>query len=592
MMLADRVLSLAGLVHNQSPLPTCLNSSRPLNAGWSDTTPGPLSYVNARLRSNCGFLSYLALAQCGSGLCDSPKLCCEAACAWNYAGCGCLGGMDSLQEAITNIQVYQGVLNPPALVTSTCGFDAVYNTPNGNCDALPEKGSRQCPRAKPAMESETCTQRHKTVRMANLRTLLQLTTVPDAFGFNAGNAKRRLSEITAHSAAIAIGNGLIYAGQDEIYTYMVRPRVGYSGNTTATIQFSTADYKFHGRQLRFAYNVSAVDIKGNPFTFGPYFAVATFLSCSPRVESVYSSSQLSVYTMQAMSHTWPVPQKTKPVVGLRRLHQDTNSTEIVFGEQAPAPTSSPTDSSPTPSPPQASPPIPAPAPAPVPSPPGSISPPPPTPATTPSPPPSPPLPPVVFPPPPPSYSTDAMSTQDWGDGDYITLEDLADYFIAAANAVLQSPAMQSYQFTFAKGCVPSVIDNLQFCDVASGQGLFNIDSVGILGDTCTALCADGAWDAAGQWTCDVGCKAATDAACSSCKSGCSAACNTCKGSCNAACDACKGSVKTACESCKVACCYGCVWGKTCNCDSVCDPNKVCGKDCGCGGCDATCNCDQ
>lgn len=486
----------------------------PLIAGWNGSSQGALSWVDPRLRSNCGYLSWLALTQCGSGGCELPRICCQAACAWNSAGCACLGGMDLLQEAIP-IEVYQGVLNPPALSTSTCSFGTVYNTINKNCDAVPPMGSPECPRSKPAMESAACTQSRSAARTFNLKSLLELVTVPNAFGFNAATARAKLDAITSRSAAIATGgDGKVNAGQDRIYQYMVRPRLGVRGNTSAIIKINTAD--FHGRyarfffflfffsffscfreltspfllpffhydcrQLRFAYNVSAVDIVGSPHLFGPYYGVATFVACSPRIESLYSSSQLSVSKVKGMAEIWPqaaTSTSQKPILGLRRLFQASNTTT----NNTAVPPSTPVTT-------------PSPAPAPTAFPP--------------------------FPPPPPAYSVDASNGTFSTEGTQeLTVDDLADLFVDAANAVFASAALQNYEFKFSKDCIPSTIDNLQFCDVASGKGIFNINSVGILDDTCNGLCADGTWDAAAAWTCDYGCKVGQDAACSSCKDGCS-----------------------------------------------------------------------
>jgi hypothetical protein len=43
----------------------------------------------------------------------------------------------------------------------------------------------------------------------------------------------------------------------------------------------------------------------------------------------------------------------------------------------------------------------------------------------------------------------------------LTIERLADWFVAAANVVLRSDFAQAFAFSFAKGCTPSTLDNMQ-----------------------------------------------------------------------------------------------------------------------------------
>ena len=136
-----------------------------------------------------------------------------------------------------------------------------------------------------------------------ITSLLELLTIPSAFHVTSANARAKLAAVLTNAGAVSYGDGRVIAGLSQVHDYLVKPRLGAAGNTTAKIVINPL-LQFTGRLLRFTYNVSVVDTKGTPHMFGRFKSVATFLPCSSKVESLYSSSEIGRPTLRALREAW------------------------------------------------------------------------------------------------------------------------------------------------------------------------------------------------------------------------------------------------------------------------------------------------
>jgi hypothetical protein len=153
------VLAVAAHTVSAQPSPSCLALAPAATVGWANSTK-ILDYVPVPFRSNCGYLSLLAGRSC-NGNCTNPRACCEAACGWNGAGCGCLAGKFS--SFLKSIPVDGAEpLTTAQLSQSTCNLGTVYS--GSNCKSLPATGSKTCSKVKPPTEDSKCSTQYKSSR--------------------------------------------------------------------------------------------------------------------------------------------------------------------------------------------------------------------------------------------------------------------------------------------------------------------------------------------------------------------------------------------------------------------------------------------
>ena len=140
--------------------PSCLVLAPANTAGWQNATNQILDYVPDSFRSNCGYLGALAGRSCNPN-CTNARGCCEAACGYNGAGCGCLGAKFS--TFLKSIPIDGALeLTPTQLSQSTCNLGTVYS--GSNCKNLPSTGSSICSKVTPATETASCSSQYKTSR--------------------------------------------------------------------------------------------------------------------------------------------------------------------------------------------------------------------------------------------------------------------------------------------------------------------------------------------------------------------------------------------------------------------------------------------
>jgi hypothetical protein len=157
-----RFFAVAALLHAVAAQirPSCLDLAPANTVGWQNATNQILDYVPASFRSNCGYLSTLAGRSCNAN-CTNARGCCEAACGYNGAGCGCLGG--KFPAFLKSIPIDGALpLTPTVLSQSTCDLGTVYS--GSNCKNIPSTGSSICNRIKPATETASCSSQYKTSR--------------------------------------------------------------------------------------------------------------------------------------------------------------------------------------------------------------------------------------------------------------------------------------------------------------------------------------------------------------------------------------------------------------------------------------------
>lgn len=116
------------------------------------------------------------------------------------------------------------------------------------------------------------------------------------------------------------------------------------------------------------------------------------------------------------------------------------------------------------------------------------------------------------------------------------------------NLIIQSQQLQDMTFKVSSSCDKnSVLNDIEFCNEVYVHDSYSWE---VANDACVGACKttrDLAYD-----TCD-----ATRQAC---KSGCDL-------------------IEASYETCKIACCYGCIWGKTCSCDSLKKDYDNCNNSC-------------
>jgi hypothetical protein len=377
------------------------------------------------------------------------------------------------------------------------------------------------------------------------------------------NAESQLSSLVSSTAAIAVGQGLLYSKPLNIMGRLIKPKLRLKNANLLKVSVTRGTTEPSGRAMLVGYGFQVKDVKGITHKLGNNWAYATFVPCSNLIESVYLPRLLT--TNQVGSYTTTFPRVSnvttfKAAQAGRRLLEacasaaasgpqtaagwmvsavHTVAPYLPFVEYDPTRRSMAeiqSSSAPSTVPLQA-----------------------------------------ASPPPPPKASRNQNST----------LATVGSGLVNGTNAILNSTAMQNalevaYEnSTFA--CPGSTLDNMQFCDGFSGSSTYDMSDTGIVSDTCTGLCADGTWDAIGDFTCDYGCSSTMEASCQSCQSSCSASCSSCTSGCSAGCSTCQAGVSTACSSCQVGCCYGCQSCTTAVPESCCCGGCCC-KTCAFGSC--------
>ena len=125
---------------------------------------------------------------------------------------------------------------------------------------------------------------------------------------------------------------------------------------------------------------------------------------------------------------------------------------------------------------------------------------------------------------------------------------LEDTIKNTLNLIIQSPDIQGMTFKVSSECdKTSVINDIEFCNEVYVHDSYSWE---VANDACVSAC-----------------KATKDLAYSTC--------DATRQTCKAGCDVIEASY----EACKIACCYGCIWGKTCSCDSVKKEYDNCNNSC-------------
>ncbi|KAL4520227.1 hypothetical protein Ndes2526B_g01241 [Nannochloris sp. 'desiccata'] len=553
------LLVLAVVVHavSAAPSPTCLAVAPASTVGWANAT-NTLDYVPTAFRSNCGYLTVLASSFCNQN-CTNARACCAAACGWNSAGCGCATG--KFPSFMRSIPVDGAEpLTPTQLSQSTCNLGTVYSGPN--CENLPAGGSSICNRVSPPTEDATANA---------LTSLIKMITFPASFNVTDKNAASQIKALVSGTGAIAVGKGLVYNKPLGILGRAIKPKLVLKNANLLKASVKRGSTESTGRSMLVSYGLQVRDIKGVSHKLGNYWAFATFSPCSNVIESLYLPKELTANQVQSYIVTFPRVAKvtiSKAVQQAgRKLMEKCGSAAVAGPENAAGwmvsavhtvapylpfveydPTrrslaeyavTEGTDTA-TAVPLQA-----------------------------------------ASPPPPPPQSTRNLNS---------TLSTVGSGLVNGTNAILSSTAAQDALYTAYENstfaCPGSTLDNMQFCDGFSGSGTYDMSDTGIVSDTCTGLCAGGAWSDISSFTCDYGCGSAVEASCQSCQSGCSAACSSCTSGCNAACSTCQSGVTASCSTCQVGCCYGCqtctpAVPESCCCGS---PEGCCCKTCIMGSC--------
>jgi hypothetical protein len=401
---------------------------------------------------------------------------------------------------------------------------------------------------------------------------MKMITFPASFNVTTQNAEKLLNGLVSANAAIAIGNGVVLNKPLNILGRAIKPKIVLKNANLLKAAVNRGNTESSGRSMLVAYSLQVKDIKGVTHKLGNLWASATFNPCSNVIESLYLSKLLTTNQVQSYIETFPKVAK----VSISKAAQQAGrklmkscaevaaagpksaaswavsavhsvAPYLPFVEYDPTVRRSlgeygPVEDTATTAPLQAG---------------------------------SPP------PPPPPKAARNTNST----------LATVGSGLVNGTNAILNSTSLQDALYvaysnsSFA--CPGSTLDNMQFCDGFSGSSTYDMSDTGIVSGTCNALCADGAWDAMADFTCDYGCSQATvEASCSTCQSTCSASCSTCTSGCSAACSTCQAGVSAACSTCQVGCCYGCQTCTTAVPQSCCcgTPESCCCKTCAFGSC--------
>ncbi|KAG7670996.1 hypothetical protein KSW81_004423 [Nannochloris sp. 'desiccata'] len=352
----------------------------------------------------------------------------------------------------------------------------------------------------------------KSLGNANaLTSLIKMITFPASFNVTDKNAASQIKALVSGTGAIAVGKGLVYNKPLGILGRAIKPKLVLKNANLLKASVKRGSTESTGRSLLVSYGLKVRDIKGASHKLGNYWAFATFSPCSNVIESLYLPKELTTNQVQSYIATFPRVAKVTVSKAVqqagRKLMEKCGSAAVAgpenvagwmvsavhtvapylpFVEYDPTRRSlaeyavtEGTDTA-TAVPLQA-----------------------------------------ASPPPPPPQSTRNLNS---------TLSTVGSGLVNGTNAILSSTAAQDALYTAYENstfaCPGSTLDNMQFCDGFSGSGTYDMSDTGIVSDTCTGLCAGGAWSDISSFTCDYGCGSAVEASCQSCQSGCSAACSS------------------------------------------------------------------
>lgn len=119
--------------------------------------------------------------------------------------------------------------------------------------------------------------------------------------------------------------------------------------------------------------------------------------------------------------------------------------------------------------------------------------------------------------------------------------------VTVLNTVIQSPEVQQAEFYVESGCTASNLNNIMLCSAVEVKDDYSYKG---LDQACVDVC-------------------------NAAKSAAYEVCDDTRKTCKTGCDAIEASY----EACKIACCYGCIWGKTCSCESLKNDYNDCNNSC-------------
>ncbi|KAG7670992.1 hypothetical protein KSW81_004419 [Nannochloris sp. 'desiccata'] len=329
-----------------------------------------------------------------------------------------------------------------------------------------------------------------------LTSLIKMITFPASFNVTDKNAASQIKALVSGTGAIAVGKGLVYNKPLGILGRAIKPKLVLKDANLLKASVKRGSTESTGRSLLVSYGLKVRDIKGASHKLGNYWAFATFSPCSNVIESLYLPKELTTNQVQSYIATFPRVAKVTVSKAVqqagRKLMEKCGSAAVAGPENAAGwmvsavhtvapylpfveydPTrrslaeyavTEGTDTA-TAVPLQA-----------------------------------------ASPPPPPPQSTRNLNS---------TLSTVGSGLVNGTNAILSSTAAQDALYTAYENstfaCPGSTLDNMQFCDGFSGSGTYDMSDTGIVSDTCTGLCAGGAWSDISSFTCDYGCGSALHA---------------------------------------------------------------------------------
>jgi hypothetical protein len=138
-----------------------------------------------------------------------------------------------------------------------------------------------------------------------LTSLVKMITFPASFNVTNANAESQLSSLVSSTAAIAVGQGLLYSKPLNIMGRLIKPKLRLKNANLLKVSVTRGTTEPSGRAMLVGYGFQVKDVKGITHKLGNNWAYATFVPCSNLIESVYLPRLLTTNQVGSYITTFP-----------------------------------------------------------------------------------------------------------------------------------------------------------------------------------------------------------------------------------------------------------------------------------------------